>query len=343
VPSLIVSRLLAGLVVLICAEVFSGASLGAGLWNPFTVIVTYPLYFLHFFVCTTLAARTGRTSLGALYLWGVLFGLYESWITKVLWAGYEGNRVFVIGSVGPYGLSELTMVLLYHPVASFILPLTVMTVLAPGLRATFPDLALFTGTTRAGRAIRLVCMACFGTVMGFNSLGAMNLVLNLALALALFALARAEARPVLGSADPRSVAVLGPRGLAAAVLGLVVLYGVGYRWIRYDALPSVAVQAATFAFYAVAIGGLTLFRRRTPEAAVTADARAEWRRVRGAFLVIVALAVTLSLVPRALVLVAMLAILWSWVLGSAALLSAALAAGIRERLSTLAAAHARAG
>jgi len=71
-------RLLLGLVVLICAEVFSGTSVQTDLWSPWTWVVTYWLYFAHFFFFTTLAVRTGRTSLGSLYLWGMLFGLYES-------------------------------------------------------------------------------------------------------------------------------------------------------------------------------------------------------------------------------------------------------------------------
>ena len=62
-------RLLIGLIVLICAEVFSGASLGIGLWNPWTLIVTYWLYFAHFFFFTTLAIRHGPDLvLGALSL-----------------------------------------------------------------------------------------------------------------------------------------------------------------------------------------------------------------------------------------------------------------------------------
>ena len=34
------ARLLVGLIILICAEVFSGASLGMGLWHPWTLLVT---------------------------------------------------------------------------------------------------------------------------------------------------------------------------------------------------------------------------------------------------------------------------------------------------------------
>ena len=54
------------------AEVFSGASLQIGIWNPWTLLVTYWLYFAHFFFLTTLAVSTRRTSLWSLYLWGVL-------------------------------------------------------------------------------------------------------------------------------------------------------------------------------------------------------------------------------------------------------------------------------
>jgi hypothetical protein len=335
------SRLLIGLVVLICAEVFSGASLGAGLWNPFTIVVTYPLYFLHFFACTTLAARWGRTSLGALYLWGVLFGLYESWITKVIWAGYEGNRVFVIGSVGPYGLSELTMVFLYHPIASLILPLAVTSVMAPDVRAVFPDVALFTGPSRAGRAIRVAAIVCFGTVMGFNSLGPWNLLSNLALAVALVVIGRWWAQPTLESPGARAIVVLGPRGLVVTGLALSVVYGVGYRWIRYDLLPPAPVQWATLAFYGAAIAALATFRRREPDAGAVVDSRAEWRRVRTTFALIVALGVALSLVPRALVLVPVLAIFWAWVVSSGLLAAAAVVSALRERASVSAALPAR--
>lgn len=70
-------------------------------------MVTYCLYFAHFFFFTTLAVRTGKTSLSSLYLWGVLFGLYGASITKVIWYGYSGDGKMVLGSIGPYGFSEI--------------------------------------------------------------------------------------------------------------------------------------------------------------------------------------------------------------------------------------------
>ena len=153
---------------------FSGASLGPGLWNPWTILVTYWLYFAHFFFFTTLAVRTGRTSLPSLYLWGVLFGLYESWITKVIWSGYSGDGKLVLGRIGPYGFGELSMVFLFHPIVSFLIPLSVACILCPPFRQ-FPDLTWFTGPSRWALVARLYWVVSFGLVMGLNSGGPANL------------------------------------------------------------------------------------------------------------------------------------------------------------------------
>ena len=167
-------RLLIGWIILICAEVFSGASLGVGLWNPWTLVVTYWLYFAHFFFFTTLAVRTGRTSFGSLYLWGVLFGLYESWITKVIWHGYSGDGKFIMGSIGPYGISEISMVFIFHPVMAFILPLAVTCLLYPSLRRLFPDLAWLTGMSRGARVVQVYLVLSFVPTMAMNSGGSAN-------------------------------------------------------------------------------------------------------------------------------------------------------------------------
>ena len=197
----VLARLLIGWIVLICAEVFSGASLRMGLWHPWTLVVTYWLYFAHFFLFTTLAVRTGRTSLWSLYLWGVLFGLYESWLTKVIWYGYSGDGKFVMGSIGPYGFSEISMVFLFHPVASFLLPLAVACLLCPNLRGLFPDLAWLTGKTRGARLMRVYLILSFAPVMAMNSGGPVNLAVNLVVAILVFSVL-ARLRRSLGNSLP---------------------------------------------------------------------------------------------------------------------------------------------
>ena len=288
-------RLLIGFVVLISTEMFSGASVTSGLWSPWTWIMTFWLYFAHFFFFTTLAVRTGRTSLGSLYLWGVLFGLYESWITKVIWHGYSGDGKFVLGSIGPYGFSEISMAFLFHPVMAFILPLAVACLLCPPLRRLFPDLAWFTGTSRWARLMRVYVVISFGATLGMNSGGPVNLVLNVAFVVILLVVLWRLARSGLAAADGWPLVVFGRRGFIGLCLYLVLLYGVTYVYLRPDGLPSPAVQLLTLVFYAACLLGLKLGRRR----AVRTDAMpeiepAELRRVGVVFVSVLGLSLLLS-------------------------------------------------
>jgi hypothetical protein len=290
------ARLLIGLVVLVCAEVFSGASLQMGLWHPWTLVVTYWLYFAHFFFFTTLAVVTGRTSLASLYLWGVLFGLYESWITKVIWHGYSGDGKFVMGSIGPYGFSEISMVFFFHPVVSFVLPLVVACLLCPALRRRFPDLAWLTGKTRSARIVQVYLILSFAPIMAMNSGGPANLIINAAVAsFGLLVLSRL-ARPALRSSNGRAIVVFARSGFIGLCAYLSLLYGVTYFLLRPDGLPSPAVQLSTFAIYAFVIIGLVLHRRQEPLA--EADCQVSSRElafVKKWFALLLLLAVLLSL------------------------------------------------
>lgn len=290
------ARLAIGLVVLICAEVFSGASLRMRLWHPWTLVVTYWLYFAHFFFFTSLAVRTGRTSLPSLYLWGVLFGLYESWITKVIWYGYSGDGKMVLGSIGPYGFSEIGMVFLFHPFMSFILPLAVACLLCPALRRLFPDLAWLTGRGKWGRCVQAYLILSFAPVMAMNSGGPVNLAVNAAVAIVcLFVLLRL-ARPAFEFPDGRSIVVFTRWGFAGLCGYLALLYGVTYVTLRPEGLPSLPVQLVTLAFYAIAIVGL--WCHRAPKPIVETTCRVddgEWQTVKRGFAVLLALALLLSM------------------------------------------------
>ncbi len=289
-------RLLFGFLVLISAEGFSGASVATGFWTPWTWLVTYWLYFAHFFFFTTLAVHTGRTSLGALYLWGVLYGLYESWITKVIWYGYGGDGKLALGHLGPFGFSEISMVFLFHPVLSFLLPLAVACLLCPKLRDLFPEVAWVTGDSRRARAARLYIIFSSACTLGMNSGGLVHLCLNIAFICAvLLALAR-MARPGLAGADARSLVVFGRRGFAGLCIYLAALYGVAYFFLLPQGLPSARVQLTTLAFYAVVIAGIWMYREREPLAgAETKVDPRELRRAVTIFAAVTVLALPLSL------------------------------------------------
>ena len=111
------------------AEVFSGAS---QTWfiNGWGILVTFPLYLAHLLFFLAIALRTKRTSLSQLYLFGVLFALYEAWITKVLWSGYMDSEGPSLGTFLGLGVAEFPiLVLFWHPVMSFIVPIFVFEIL----------------------------------------------------------------------------------------------------------------------------------------------------------------------------------------------------------------------
>ena len=118
-----------GFLSLIFAEVFSGSS---PLWffDGWGWMVTLPLYWAHALLLLNLAMRFERMSLTHLYLWGIIFGLYEGWITKVIWAGYLGQAP-QIGTFFGFAIGEFLVIgLFYHAVFSFIVPILVFQVVA---------------------------------------------------------------------------------------------------------------------------------------------------------------------------------------------------------------------
>lgn len=257
-------RILLGFIVFICAEVFSGASVHVGLWSPWTWLVTFWLYFGHFFLFASLAVRTGRTSFWSLYLWGVLFGLYESWITKVIWHGYGGDGEFALGALGPYGYGEISMVFFFHPLISFILPLAIGCLLCPQLRRIFPDLAWFSGRTRGARAVQVWLVISFSSILAMNSGGIVNLGLNWAIALSILLILYRLSNQDLASTDGLDILVFKNRGMAGLGVYLGSLYLITYFLLNPAGLPSPIIQLLTLSFYSVPILGLMHHRAREP-------------------------------------------------------------------------------
>ena len=121
------SFLLIGCLSMLYAELFSGAS---RIWffNPWSLLVTFPLYMFHVLFFLNLALRTQKTSPVHLYLWGTLFAMYESWITQVLWVGYNADGP-MIGTFLGIGIGEFpVLVFFWHPILSFVLPLFIFEV-----------------------------------------------------------------------------------------------------------------------------------------------------------------------------------------------------------------------
>ncbi|MCE5207586.1 MAG: hypothetical protein LLG42_04660 [Chloroflexi bacterium] len=112
--------------ILLCAlsvfftEVVSGSTPSIFI-NIYGLLVTTPLYFLQLMVLLPLVFRTGKPGMGTLYLAGALFGLYEAYITKVIWSPIDYPVDWYVGGVAVF--STLMLVLFWHPLMSWIVPL----------------------------------------------------------------------------------------------------------------------------------------------------------------------------------------------------------------------------
>lgn len=103
------------------AEVVSGSD-PFPFFHPWGLFVVIPLYGLHTLVLAGLVFRLGKPRISTLFFAGALFGLYEAYITKILWSP-TWDALLHVGGVAPVEI--LVLVLWWHPFMAFILPLLV--------------------------------------------------------------------------------------------------------------------------------------------------------------------------------------------------------------------------
>jgi len=136
------------------------------LWGYFVVIPLYGLHvivllyiIIHFTKGATIPFRT-------LYFAGMLFGLYEAYITKVLWIGFSDDPYIVLG----IGLIEyLVLIFFWHPVFSFIIPVAVFERWVLSSTSIYDGLPRFIQRivqSKIGRISFVLVVALFGAVNG---------------------------------------------------------------------------------------------------------------------------------------------------------------------------------
>jgi len=126
----LICAMLIGSLSIFFTEVFAGLSV---IWyiDLWALYFLFLLYLGHLLFFLFLAIKTKRTSVPQLYLWGVLFSLYEAWITKVYWAGYPGSEGPGLGTFLGIAFYEFfMMVFIWHPIFAFVLPILVFESLA---------------------------------------------------------------------------------------------------------------------------------------------------------------------------------------------------------------------
>jgi hypothetical protein len=116
-----ISWLIISMLSVFFAETISGSFIYP-FFSPWGILVLIPLYGLHTLVLAYIVFSFGKPRLYTLFIAGAIFGLYEAYITKVLWSPPWGAQIFG----GGVALVELVvLVLWWHPWMAFIVPLFV--------------------------------------------------------------------------------------------------------------------------------------------------------------------------------------------------------------------------
>ncbi len=98
------------------------AEAAVGFFDLWGLAVVFPLYTLHLLVLAYLIFRRRQVTLPTLFLAGALVGMYEAYMTKVLWNPFWAPELIVpVGGIAI--IHTAILVLFWHPWMAFILPL----------------------------------------------------------------------------------------------------------------------------------------------------------------------------------------------------------------------------
>jgi len=117
----IVLLVLLSLISVFFAEVISG-SMKYPLFDIWGYFVVIPLYGLHTIILLYIITKNlpnKKIMFSVLYFAGVLFGLYEAYLTKVLWVGLSEDA-FILFNISI--IDYMVLVFFWHPIFSFIIP-----------------------------------------------------------------------------------------------------------------------------------------------------------------------------------------------------------------------------
>jgi hypothetical protein len=241
------------------AEVFSGSS-QAWFINPAALFLPFPLYMAHVLFFLWIALRLKKASLPQLYLFGTLFGLYESWITKVLWAGYQGAAGPGAGTVFGIGVIEFpVLVFFWHPIMSFIMPVLAYEILTG--RAISTHKKILEKSRKKTAAITLFLLLA-GTFIAngnrFDILSAnLSLIGTLLIVTGLYYLSRKKDLKVFE---------FGKLGFGILTVYLILLYAVTFFLLLPERIPTgIVPYIAILAFYAIPISLIIKSRKTDTE------------------------------------------------------------------------------
>ena len=231
--------LLAGMLSVVCVEVPAGSTMFPffTLWG---LLVVWPLYLLHSVFLAGVVFRWGRPGFWPLYAAGMLYGMYEAYITKVIWVSFRPEGpMYAAGGIALF--ETIILVLFLHPLLAFVIPLLFTEMLLTNSNEVFLGFPRRVRQSIRGRPMVWagLLMAMFGLMQFVNSASVLSSLISgagngVVVGLAVFWWRRSG-----GAAYSLRELLPGPRGLK--ILGGVLLAWYAF-WgfaIKRESIPAI--------------------------------------------------------------------------------------------------------
>ncbi len=235
------------------AEVLSGSS-PLAFFVPEGWFIIFPLYALHVIVLSSLVYMWGNARIETLFPAGMLLGMYEAYITKVLW--YPPDVDFPkIGGVSLFSFPVL--VLFWHPIMSFLIPVVLGEILLTRSRESIAGLpawliSILEDPKRARKWV-LGLSIMLGLLVGTQLKEPILSFISLFLSFLFVYLLIIVWRNIIGKRYTLRELLPGKKGFVCCLAMLLILYIILGGNMRFGYLPEVTAQLTVWIIYAFII------------------------------------------------------------------------------------------
>ena len=242
--------IIVGMISVFFAEVVSGST-PYPFFTPLGWLIVFPVYELHILILGTIVLKYGKPTLYALYPAGMIFGMYESYITKVIWGSASWSGEISVGGI--YLIPFILVVLFWHPFMSFIIPLTLSEITLTNSKriiSHMPDkiLSLFSDSKRMRKT--LILSSLFIGLIGMFNLNAVNSFLSsLTSSIFLLAIVLLWRKRFIGAGRKIDDYLPGKIGFSISLFLLALLYIIATFTFNPEYLPPPSVHAVTAIIY----------------------------------------------------------------------------------------------
>jgi hypothetical protein len=252
------------------AEVISGSDIFP-FYNPVSYLLVIPLYTLHALTLWYIVWTKGRPWLYALFPAGCLFGLYEAYVTKVLWSPTWSTGGFTF--LGVYVVESIVLVPFWHTFMSFIVPLLVA---ESTLTSSSEIMSLLPGWARGAvnrvKPPTLYLLPVLGGLFNSNGASTLNDAVLSGFSTTLYVVALIYVwRRLSGMAYTMRSLLPEPKEFRVIAAMLIIYYVVTGALLRPEQLPGLLPQAAIWVLYAFFGALLVMGLRKSREVEPSPD------------------------------------------------------------------------